>query len=280
MSALQQNTEEWLEFRKSKIGSSDAPIIMGKSPWKTPYDLWEEKLGMRESFWESKAMRRGKDLEPVALKSFQEKTGCVMWPDVKTHPEHHFIIASLDGITMNGKAAVEIKCPGEKTHQMALDGEIPEHYQIQMQHQLAVTDLAKMYYFSFDGEDGVILELQRDEEFIKEMIGKEAAFYTCMKDLVPPVQTREDPLWCASAEQWRAIQRKKMVLEQEEKICKQTLIQLAGNSDARGCGLRLTKYLRKGAVQYNKIPELTGVDLDAYRKESRELWRLTETEEN
>ena len=84
MKHLQQNTNEWLEFRRNKIGSSDAPIIMGKSPWKTPHQLWEEKMGIKDSFFESQAMRRGKDLEPEARTAFEEQTGLVMWPDVLT----------------------------------------------------------------------------------------------------------------------------------------------------------------------------------------------------
>ena len=37
---LTQNTPEWLEFRRKKIGASDAPIILEVSTWKTPYQLW------------------------------------------------------------------------------------------------------------------------------------------------------------------------------------------------------------------------------------------------
>lgn len=42
---LLQNTQEWEKFRLQKIGASDAPIIMGVSPWKTPFQLWLEKTG-------------------------------------------------------------------------------------------------------------------------------------------------------------------------------------------------------------------------------------------
>ena len=42
-----QGTSEWLENRKNHIGASDAPVVMGVSPWDTPYKLWENKLGRR-----------------------------------------------------------------------------------------------------------------------------------------------------------------------------------------------------------------------------------------
>ncbi len=57
MSALIQHSNEWLELRKNKIGASDAPIIMKVSPWKTPYRLWEEKLGLTECV-SNQAMKR------------------------------------------------------------------------------------------------------------------------------------------------------------------------------------------------------------------------------
>jgi len=173
----QQNTIEWLEFRKSKIGSSDAPIIMGASPWKTPHQLLDEKMGIKQSFYESPAMQRGKDLEPEARKRFEEETGLVVWPNVLIHPQHDYIMASLDGMTLDEKTAVEIKCPGKKTHKMAQEGHIPEHYHIQMQHQLAVTGLRTMFYYSFDGQKGVILKIQRDNSLVEEILIKEREFF-------------------------------------------------------------------------------------------------------
>ena len=41
------NHDEWLEWRRQGIGSSDSASIMGTSPYTTPYQLWEEKLGRK-----------------------------------------------------------------------------------------------------------------------------------------------------------------------------------------------------------------------------------------
>jgi len=43
---LRQNTPEWLEVRKTKLGASDAPAILGISPYKTAYQLFLEKMGL------------------------------------------------------------------------------------------------------------------------------------------------------------------------------------------------------------------------------------------
>lgn len=61
----------------------------------------------------------------------------------------------------------------------------------------------------------------------------------------------------------------------EEKECRQEMINLAGSNSAYGCGVRLTKYNKKGRVAYEKIPELEGIDLEKYRQDSIEAWRIT-----
>ena len=36
-----QNTPEWHAWRMQGLGSSDAPVIMQESPWRTPKQIWE-----------------------------------------------------------------------------------------------------------------------------------------------------------------------------------------------------------------------------------------------
>ena len=35
-----KDRNEWLEHRKSGIGSSEVATILGLNPWETPYQLW------------------------------------------------------------------------------------------------------------------------------------------------------------------------------------------------------------------------------------------------
>lgn len=63
---MKQNTKEWLEWRSQGIGASDAPIIMGASPWKTPYKLWLEKTTGQSDFQGNEATERGHALEDSA----------------------------------------------------------------------------------------------------------------------------------------------------------------------------------------------------------------------
>lgn len=175
-----QGSPEWLKLRRSKVTASDACIIMG-SPYKTKARLYEEKTLEIETFVSSR-MQRGLDLEPIARDLFTLKTGIEMIPRVSVKD---WAMASLDGISSRNEI-LEIKCPGEKDHSIALSGKIPEHYIAQLQHEMYVFDSEKVYYFSFDGFDGVVVEVNRDEDYIKKMLVEEWKFYECLMNRKPP----------------------------------------------------------------------------------------------
>ena len=131
---LVQGSREWKEFRKNKLGASDAPTIMGVSPYETPYQLWCRKLGLLPEPDMTGAMQRGHDLEPLALAEFERQLGLFMRPTVRVSKTTPWMMASLDGLCLDDKVAVEIKCPNLETHQIALDGKVPDKYIYHNQH--------------------------------------------------------------------------------------------------------------------------------------------------
>lgn len=177
---LKQNTPEWLEFRRKHIGASDAPAIMGVCKFNKPIDIWEEKLGLALPKEINYFMQRGKDLEFQALQMFENLTGILMIPKVVKNSNIDWMIASIDGMDFDNTKAVEIKCPGKKNHECALDGEIPKEYFPQLQHQLAVTGLDKMYYFSYTIESNKIIEVYRDQTYIDNLLKVEEDFWDCV----------------------------------------------------------------------------------------------------
>ena len=277
---LIQNTHEWLEFRRKKIGASDAPVILEVSPWKTPYQLWIEKTSGTPSIT-THHQKRGLELEELARQTFEKKTGTIMFPKVVLHPSFDWMMASLDGIDIDGQAIVEIKCPGPSDHESAKAGKIPEKYIPQLQHQLAVTGLQWAYYFSFDGTDGVIVEIERDEVFIAKMIELEQVFWGYIETCTPPplnekdFVNHEDEEWLQTSKKWLDIQSQIESLENQEKGLREHLISLADGKNSQGGGLRISRSMRKGTVQYSQIPQLKEVDLEKYRKGPSEVWRLT-----
>ncbi len=43
---LNQRTPEWNTWRAAGVTASEAPIILGRSPYKTPWRLWAERTGV------------------------------------------------------------------------------------------------------------------------------------------------------------------------------------------------------------------------------------------
>ena len=278
---LIQGSPEWLAFRKERIGASEAPSIMGISPYTTPYKLWLEKLGAYTQK-DNAAMARGRALESTALECFEKKTGLCMFPKVVESKEHKFLIASLDGLDLDQKNIVEIKCNGAKNHEMALKGNIPIYHYAQLQHQLMCTGLEMVYYFSYDGKDGVIIEVGREDEYIKTMVALEKKFYDCMINFEPPKLNErdfismEDEQFVSIATRLLELRQNRKLIESEEEYLTKELINKAGGLNVIGGGIQITKVLRKGNVDYGSIPEIKGIDLDKWRKEATESWRITE----
>lgn len=272
---LNQGTAEWLSLRNNKIGASDAPIILGLSPWKTPYQLWQIKMGLVETP-QTQAMKRGIDLEPIARQKFIEIIGCDVFPIVALHDDISFMLASFDGVSENGKIVVEIKCPGREDHEKAMDGIIPEKYIPQLQHQMEIANVSSMFYFSYSERSYKMIEINKDNAYIKDMISKEKDFWDCMQNLEAPnlidkdyIQ-REDEEWLMLAKEWIELCR----LEQKKEEVRMRLLEISGKSNTMGGGIKLSKIPRKGNVDYKSIPELQGINLDKYRKSMIETYRI------
>jgi len=174
---LQQGTDEWRLYRKSKVCASDAAVIMGLSPWRTREQLLQEKLGLIEPQPINSAMKRGMLLEPKARSLAEEMIGTLFLSEVLQSEEYPWMCASYDGICIDSKLILEIKCTNKKNHELAKCGKIPEYYMPQIQHQMAVCCSDQCHYFSFDGSSGVIVVVDRDDAFIKSMIEMEHEFY-------------------------------------------------------------------------------------------------------
>ena|SRR6188508_1364834 len=290
MMHLEQRSAEWHEFRRNHIGASDAPIIFGVSPWKTSLQLYHEKTNPKESLSSSNySMRRGIELEPKALALFEAETGYLMTPRVLVHPDHSWMSASLDGFELEGKCLVEIKCPGREDHNLAKKEIVPEKYMPQLQHQMEVTGLSECYYMSYVSDsDFTIFKVKKDNDYTIRLIEKEMEFWDRVQRKDPPSPSYKEAEeinskeWVQSSGKYRDLQYKELEIKQqlieienEKNRVKQELIFLANNRSAHGDGLKLTKYIRKGPVEYARIPELKNVELDLYRKAPIESWIVT-----
>lgn len=173
---ITQNTPDWYALRRSKIGASDAPSIIGKNPYKTPFMVWEEKVLGRETPI-NEFMQRGIDMEPEAREYISTchkakyETTCV------EDDKKPWRIASLDGWDKLTKMHVEIKCPTIKRLREMQNGIIPEYWIVQVQHQLLVTEREEAYLLGYSPEHKVCTIVHRNEKLIAVIDALEEEFY-------------------------------------------------------------------------------------------------------
>jgi hypothetical protein len=160
-------------------------------------------------------------------------------------------------------------------------GKVPEHYNAQLQHQMAVAGLQSIFYFCFDGSTGIVLEIERNNDYIDTIYREEAEFWNRLQNFDPPPLTDRDFTemnsleWKQTAFEYANMKALREKYEKEEEALKQRLIDQAGGKSVRGNGVQVTRYMRKGSVDYSSIDVLQGLDLDGYRKKPTESWRIT-----
>lgn len=284
---IEQRSPEWFKLRKQYVGASDAPVLMGVSPWKTPYELFIEKTSpyvevTNQNLW----MQRGIDLEPEALQAFELATGYLMSPQVLISPRNQFMMASLDGLELDGKAAVEIKVPGKKDHECAIEGQVPEKYKPQLQHQIEVTGLPMIYYMSYSPDHEkpiIILSVEREDHYIDILVTKESEFYhNHMLTGIPPandrqIKTIDSEVWKNLTDEYKRLDCQEKEAQKRKDEIRDYLVQIAQSENARGNGILLQKVERKGIINYQNIPMLKTMNLEEFRKPSTSSWRITES---
>lgn len=191
---LVQGTIEWLDYRRYHVMSTDAAPIMGESPFKTAIDVWNEKMGnpMPEPSQKSKdAMSRGSGLEPIAREQFEKLQHCKVNPCVWQNDKYPWMSTSLDGLSEDYSFLIEIKCPGQMTHNMAKDGKMPLYYYPQIQHHFMCTGLSMGYYISYNPDDlnmpYLSFPIHANEEYMENLLRMEEEFWEKLLNFEEPV---------------------------------------------------------------------------------------------
>ena len=151
---LQQGTPEWHAFRAAHYTASDAPAMLGISPYKTRNELLrEKKLGITPELDAATQARmaKGHEYEAQARSVAEVEMGEELYPVVGVCAAHPKLAASFDGITMDGCVVWEHKTLNDTIRAAAAKGEIPEHHRAQLEHQLLVSGADKAIFFASNG---------------------------------------------------------------------------------------------------------------------------------
>ena len=186
-----KDREAWLALRNSGLGGSDAAVIMGMNPWKSPLALWAEKTGNKKPDDLSNNMRVywGTVLEDPIADWFCRATGKqVRRRGMMRSCEHKWMLASVDREVVGEKAGLEIKTAGIDQAKKWLEDEVPDHYYLQVQWYMAVTGYERWYLaVLIAGNDARWYTVERNQEQIDELIRAGEEFWKKVTDLTPPL---------------------------------------------------------------------------------------------
>jgi putative phage-type endonuclease len=182
----------WHRSRQKGIGSSDAPCILGVSTFKTPFDIYQQKISPEPIVSEeTPKMRAGKELEGAIADWWGREYAFRVIRDNKFrfHSQYPFMFAELDRIAFHperGAGLVEVKNTERKIFEKWRVGEMPLSFYIQTQHQFACTGLKwGALVVLMDGWDKESIDLFPDPEFIADMEKLEVKFWN--ENVIPRI---------------------------------------------------------------------------------------------
>lgn len=287
-----QGSQEWLEWRKSGVTATCAPVLMGAhNAKKTVYELYLNYVGLLapEDLSVIRQVHAGNVNEPLARAYAESKLGQFSLPLCVQHRDFPHMIASLDAI-FEDNHLLEIKNLSNDKHLEILTHETdsPEfqYYYWQVQHQLFCTGSPGAYLLFWSAKDepkfffikpNLVIHaelLKRSTEFYEQVKMKKAPVFDKDKDVLlisdanviqqtsgfslpHDLNVRVEVIRKAAA----SLEAAKAEVERLEALTKANISGLAGalgfkpDNPVRfdGYGIRYLESAAKGGVSWKKI---------------------------
>lgn len=208
---LIQGSPEWLSYRAQHFNASDAPVMLGCSPYKTRADLLRElHTGLAAAVDDAtqRVFDAGHRFEALARPLAEEIIGEELYPITGSEGR---LSASFDGLTMDESTAWEHKMLNDTLRaafrqietiapmhrERAAGRELPVWHRAQMEQQLHVSGAQRVLFTaSAWSDDGELIEAAHcwyypDEELRAEILRGWDQFAADLAAYVPP--TKADP---------------------------------------------------------------------------------------
>lgn len=150
--SLIQGTPEWHAHRASHLNASDAPAMLGCSPYKTRAQLVREfATGIGEEHDAATLQRfaEGHRAEDLARPLAEKIIGDELYPCVGVEGKYS---ASFDGLKLLEDEAFEHKALNDTLRAAMREGctgtDLPLHYQVQMEHQCMVSGAERVLFMA------------------------------------------------------------------------------------------------------------------------------------
>ena len=205
----------FLAERRTGVGGSDAVVVLGLSPYLTPFQLWAQKLGLTtddDAATEAEWLWWGRKIEPLLMERWQLETNRVVVPHHNAihlrHPSADWMTCHLDGEELDQAGARRsiVECKNVVVFRASswLD-QPPIEVQVQVQHNMAVagTDTGVAIAL-LGGNQMAWCELPRNQRFIDGLMEREYRFWQRVVQDDPPMVVARDSkflntLWTPTA---------------------------------------------------------------------------------
>lgn len=226
------NRAEWLAQRRTGIGGSDVAAVLGLSKYKSPLDVYNDKIGETPDGETSQAAYWGTKLEDVVAQEFQARTGLKVQRVNKQLSREEWMHANIDRAVVNHAISGTVRIQGEAKQaetgrllttdailecktassyiadqwgpsqeeeivsgKVVSDHKIPIYYETQVQWYLGVTGASVCFVAALlGGQDFRIYLVQRDNEVITALQDQCRAFWfeNVLKRIPPEPHTAEE----------------------------------------------------------------------------------------
>jgi hypothetical protein len=173
-----------------------------------------------------------------------------------------------DGYSAELNIILEVKAMGKEAHEAARRHEIPKHYMQQVQWNLMRTKASHALFVSARPEDDdplAVVQVSHDLVMQEGLLAAARSFKALIETEQPPELVDGDYVKVSDPDLEAFMQDYAELSAKADELKEQITSRMGDLPGIVGGGLKVTRYTRAGSVQYKKIPELQGVDLEKYR---------------
>lgn len=273
--------------RAGRITGSRIGAILGLNPYSTRGDVLREMVreahGAEREFQGNEATRYGEAHEPDALAAYEAREGVMTYGggELLIHPVHDFLAVTPDGL-VGDDGMIECKAPfrGTYTHW----NEKP-YYEVQMRLQMECAGRKWCAFVVWRDGEIAVSRIERDAAWLPSVLPVLEQFMADYRAAMEAPESyladtiRDDKPWRDAASDYLEALAAFNDIERMLKAKRERLIELAGGSSAKGCGVQVIRSERAGSVAYAKAVKelLPDADLSAYTGKPTTVFTVKES---
>lgn len=273
--------------RAGRITGSRIGAILGLNPYSTRGNVLREMVreshGAEREFQGNEATRYGEAHEHDALAAYEAREGVMTYGggELLIHPVHDFLAVTPDGL-VGDDGMIECKAPfrGTYTHWR----EKP-YYEAQMRLQMECAGRDWCDFVVWRDGEIAVSRIEHDATWLPSVLPVLEQFMADYRAAMEAPESyladtiRDDKAWRDAASDYLDTLAAFNDIERMMKAKRERLIELAGDSSAKGCGVQVIRSERAGSVAYAKAVKelLPDADLSAYTGKPTTVFTVKES---